>query len=449
MSLYNFVNKNMILPISDLILKRNIYQHFNQLEKSQWWSREHIDAYQNEKLNKLIEHAYQNVPYYKELFKKTKLHPNDIKSKDDLFKIPILTKKDIHNNFPDTLRAMNINQKQYFQRQSSGSTGQQTRYFITHLAYGFNIACVMRAWHWMGYKWGDPLIKITQNERHSLQKRLQDIVNRIYLFTSHYNDVNMKKFIKMLTDKNIKFIRSYPDPLLFISNYLIRNNISIKDIVKIEAINTTGNILFKEVRQKVENLFNAKIFDSYSSEGGPIVSECSTHECYHVSEEYGIMEIIGGDGNPNKIGKAIVTDLTNYITPFIRYDSKDIIEKSSKPCSCGRNLLAIKQIKGRDNDILITPGGDYLIAQSFTTYFKYISSIEQFQVYQKDYDQFIFRLVVNQEFENKIMKDIILYWQNYIGSNVKISVELVDEIDLLTSGKRRFLIRDKSIQISY
>ena len=448
MSFYNALNKHLILPLSDVVLKRSIYSQFHFLEKSQWWSKSEIDEFQNKKLKKLVKHAYENVSYYRKLFKKNKLHPNDIKSKKDLYKIPILTKKDIHNNFPQQLKANNISTKHLELKQSSGSTGQQTKYYITHDAYGFNIACNMRGLHWMGYRWGDRLIKVTQNERHSLNKKIQDLVNRTYLYTNKYNEKEINTFIDIIKSNNIHFIRSYPDPLLFITNYINKSDIDITDL-EIYGINTTGNSLFCEVRDKIEKTFDTKIFDSYSCEGGANIFECPSHECYHVSEEYGIIEIIDEDGNQADVGRCIVTDLNNMATPFIRYDSKDILEKYNRDCSCGRNLMAIKTIKGRDNDILITPDGDYLIAQSFTTYFKYISSIEQFQVYQKDYDQFIFRLVVNQEFENKIMKDIKIYWQNHIGSNVKISVKLVDKIDLLTSRKRRFLIRDKSILISY
>ena len=123
------------------------------------------------------------------------------------------------------------------------------------------------------------------------------------------------------------------------------------------------------------------------------------------------------------------------------------MEKYGTNCKCGRNLQSVRSIKGRDNDILITPKGEYLIAQTFTTYFKYISSIEQYQIHQKDLDHFVFKLTITQEFSPKIIEEIKEHWQNYMGGKVKIEVEIVDSLDLLSSGKRRFLIRNKDIDL--
>lgn len=447
MNFANFAIKNFVLPASDTLLRRDIANQMDFLDISQWWTRDQIDDYQNKKLRLLVAHAYQNVPYYRQTFDAIKLKPSDIMGKADLHKIPILSKKDIHQNFPDNLVAANIKKKTYSTKSSSGSTGQQTKYFITNNAYGFNIACNMRGWHWMGYQWGDKFIKVTQNERHSPVKKLQDFVNRCTLFTHAYSDESMQEFIDLYRRYQPLFLRSYPDPLLFIAKYLRKHNIRL---AQVSGINTTGNILFGEARQLIEETFGAKISDSYSCEGGAVVFECPTHSCYHVAEEYGIIEILDKDGQAvaaGEEGRSIVTDLSNYATPFLRYDSQDILVRSSQKCSCGRSLMAIESIKGRDNDILVTPAGEYLIAQTFTTYFKHIPTIEQFQVHQKDVNHFVFKLVTNQSFSPDTIKSIIEYWQKVMGKQAKIDVVIADEIDLLTSGKRRFLIREKHIKL--
>ena len=445
MSLYNFINEKIILSLSDLILNHHIKKHLSFLKKSQWWSYEDLESFQLERFKRLLEHSYNNVSYYKELFSKHNIIPSDIKSLNDIKQLPILKKENIKKNFPNEIFAINISKKNCYYNFSSGSTGEPVQYYITKDAYCMNIACNLRGWYWMGFRLGDKYAKITQGARDNFLKRLQDFTNRAYIFPYLYTKENFKLFVKYIRLKNIHFLRSYPDPLLFFAS-----NITKEDkLPKIRAINTTGNILFKEIRDLIENKFKTRIYDSYSCEGGANVFECKTHNCYHSSMEYGITEIIDNDGNevkPGEKGRLITTDLWNFSTPFIRYDSQDIVVKSEKKCSCGRNLLSITKIEGRNNDILITEDGNMIIAQTFTNYFKKIAAIDQFQVKQDTINDIKFLFGVNKLYNNKLEMDILSYWSKRI-KNVKFEIEVVKDIPLLPSGKRRFLVRNPEIPL--
>jgi phenylacetate-CoA ligase len=165
--------------------------------------------------------------------------------------------------------------------------------------------------------------------------------------------------------------------------------------------------------------------------------------------EYAITEIIsnGHEVNSGEKGRVITTDLINYAVPFIRYDTQDYVTKSKEKCSCGRNLLPIEKIDGRDSDILITPKGKYLIVHNFTGYFEWIDSVEQFQIRQDKIDEFDIILIVNSKYTHEIERKIFKYWEEYINENVKIEINVVDDIPLTKSGKRRFLIRNKDIKL--
>jgi len=449
MSFYNAIYENIIFPLSDRVTEWDAYKSLSFLNKSQWWTSEELNNFQIDRLRSLIDHSYNNVPYYKELFDKNDINPKNIKGIDDLKKIPLLTKELVAENFTNgKLIAKNINKNQLILNQSSGSTGHKTIYYIDKFAYGFNIACNLRGWSWMGYRGGDKIIKISQNKRNTFLKRFQDIVNRTKLFHNDYDEKNLVAFYDLLLSYQPQFIRSYPDPLFFISSFIKKKNLNLTSL---RGINTTGNILFSEVRHKIESLFSCKIFDSYSCEGGANFFECQSHECYHISMEYAITEIIdknGSEVDKGEQGTHITTDLWNYATPFIRYNSKDIVEKTNCPCTCGRNLISIKRIIGRDNDIIVTPNGRFLIAQTFTTYFKYIQTILSFQVYQKAIDHIEFRLKVTKDYSEEIQSKIYDYWDNYFEHNVKIEILILKEINPLPSGKNRFIIRDKSIKLN-
>jgi len=447
MSFNNLITEKIILPLSDLAFHQTITKHFNFLQKSQWWSIEELKEYQNKKLRILIKHAYENVPYYNDIFKKMKLVPADIKTTDDLLKIPILTKEMIRKNFPHRIVAKNIAKKKIMLKASSGSTGEPLQYYITKDAYSFNIASNLRGWYWMGYRIGDKYVKLSQNPREELKKKLQDKINRCnYISSQQLTEKNIKKTIKEIKKYNPAFIRGYPDPMYLLAKYIKNNSLKIP---MSKAINTTGNILFNQTRKLIEEQFHCKVFDSYSCEGGANIFECETHEFYHSSMEYAITEILDTSREvpPGERGRLVTTDLRNFAVPFIRYDSQDIVKKGENHCICGRGLFTIKRIEGRDNDFLITPSGKYLIVHNFTGYFEWINTVKQFQVIQEEINKIIIKLVVNETFNEYEKEKIHKYWSTYVGEDIKIYIELVDNIPLTTSGKRRFLIRNKHIPL--
>lgn len=447
MSLYNKIHYTFVQPLADLVTGWNFNSSLKFLDESQWWSKEQLYEYQCIRLQKLVKHSYNNTIYYKDLFDKYDINPDSIKSPTDLKKVPILSKEEFRKNFPKNIFANGTNKKSYIKTATSGSTGRQLIYYISKNAYGMINAAGVRGWYWAGYKLGDKYIKITQNKRQSRIKRIQDYVNRGYLHTHKYDEAGFAELIKLLNRVNPKILRSYPDPLIFISNYILQNKINLPAI---GAIATTGNTLFKETRELIEKSFNTKVFDSYSCEGSTHADECETHSCYHLTDEYAITEIIdenGNEVNPGERGLLVTTDLWNYACSFIRYDTKDYVIKSKNICNCGRGLASIDRIDGRDNDILITPDGKFLIAQTFTTFFKYFESIEQFQVVQDNSDTLLFKLVTNKNYNSNIEKEIIKHWSDYTNGTMKIFVEPVKNISLRLSGKRQFLVRNPSIKL--
>jgi phenylacetate-CoA ligase len=444
MSLINYLSENIILPASDLILSNKIRKYLTFLNESQYWSREQIAAYQNARLEVLINHAYKYVPYYHDLFAKLNLLPEDIRSKADLEKLPVLTKATIKKEGIERFTSSAFTKKKLILSSSSGSTGEPLFYYITKDAYSMNLASNLRGWYWMGFRLGDKFIKLSQNSRKNPVKRLQDKMSRnLYLATNPLIDSNFEHILNEIERYKPKFIRCYPDPLLFLTHYKYEHpRFSHKPI----AINTTGNTLHPETRNEIETVFGCKIFDSYSCEGNSNVFECPSHTGYHSTEEYGISEILDETGKPitQGIGRLISTDLWDLAHPFIRYDTQDLVDFDSRPCICGRQHLKILRILGRDNEVLEMKTGRKFIVHNFTGFFQtdipeINRSIEQFQVVKKE-SKVIFRLVVNRCFTEAVSDYIKDYWEKEMQTNV--DVEIVENIPLTQSGKRKFIINE-------
>ncbi len=446
MSIFNILSERLILPCSDLLLGQSVAKQLKFLLNSQWQNEDELNKLQNNQLKKLVNHLYKNVPYYTKLFRNNNLGPDDFNNKDDLNKLPLLTKTIIRENFKnDSLIAKNFPKKTLMLSSSSGSTGEPLFFYTTKDAYSMNIAASLRGWYWMGYRLGDKYVKISQNPRKKLIKKIQDKLSRnMYLSSNPLTSENFHFLLTNLEKYNPKIIRCYPDPLFYLANYYGKNpNYKVTAL----SITTTGNTLYPEIRSTIEETFNCKIFDAYACEGNTTIFECPSHECYHSAMEYGISEVIDDSGKviTEGIGRLISTDLTNFAQPFIRYDTQDYVEVSTRPCICGRKLFRINRILGRDNDILENPHGRKFIVHNFTGFFQQdISflkrSIDHFQVIKQKKGGLLFRLVVNSNFDSTVNDYIKSYWNNEFKDN--INIEIVNEIPLTASGKRKFIINE-------
>lgn len=450
MSFNNFISENILLPLGDCFTGQTISKTLRFLMKSQYWTREEIDSYQNSRLRSLITHAYKNVPFYYELFKDMGVKPEDIQTKDDLLKLPVITKNDLKRAKSKHL-AKNIHKKNLVYCSSSGSTAEPFQYYSTREAESFLTASAIRAWYWMGYRLGDRYVKVSMNPRNSKIKKLQDMINNCtYVSSNQLDGSEFERISEKIFSTDPLFLRCYPVPLLFLARQIKEENINYEG-KRLIAINTTGSTLHNNVRKEIEDIFNVRIFDSYSCEGGAVFSQCSENSYYHPAEEYAISEFLEDTvtvSDPEKPYRHITTDLHNYASPFIRYDTQDyIVLAPSDRCTCGRSYLNIKKIKGRDGDILRTPSGKLLIVENFVAYFEWIKEVEKIQVIQNKKDEIIIKMVVNDLYTDEIGIMIEDYWKEYIGNDVRLALELVEDVELTKAGKLRTVIRNPEISL--
>jgi phenylacetate-CoA ligase len=430
---------------------QTISKYLEFLNKSQFWTREQIDDYQNKKLRQLIRHAFDNVPYYRDLFLELKLKPEDIQSKKDLEKLPIVSKEELKKNKEKHL-AKNLKKEDLVFSSSSGSTGEPFQFYSTKYSESFLKAAAIRAWYWMGYRLGDKYVKVSMNPRSSLIKKIQDKFNNcLYLSSTQLTPTTFHQIEKDIHEFDPIFIRCYPVPLQLLAQ-TIRENLGRYKSRSLIAINTTGSTLHAKERKEIAEVFNVKIYDSYSCEGGAIFAECPANEYYHPAEEYAISEFVKDNYTLSDVDKPvrhITTDLHNYASPFIRYDTEDyIVLGGQNPCACGREYLNVKKIKGRDSDVLFTPSGKYLIVENFVAYFEWINEVDQIQVVQEELNKIIIKMIVNKAFNNEVHQKIQNYWNEYIGNDVNVIIEIVDEIRLTPTGKRRTVIRNPKISLN-
>src|SRR4030066_1676770 len=145
--------ENVTLPVYDIVRSTSRFRASRVLQKTQWLPPKSLQQIQNQNLRMIIKHAYDTVPYYRRIFRQSGVQPGDIKSVEDLVKIPVLTKEAIQENSKDLVsRGFPV---ESLVRYRSGGSGSQIRFFVTKEQQSWEIAAEYRAYGWAGYKLGN------------------------------------------------------------------------------------------------------------------------------------------------------------------------------------------------------------------------------------------------------------------------------------------------------
>ena len=221
-----------------------------------------------------------------------------------------------------------------------------------------------------------------------------------------------------------------------------------KKKLDIDIVLSTDSLLFKQQRNFIKDSFNCEIYEIYgTSEVWSVAFECPEHNGYHMTSENVIIEVVDDDGqrvNPGEKGHILLTDLTNFVMPFIRYDIGDIGIISDEMCSCGRNLHLIKHVHNqlvyRDSQYILSDENKKIYLPDFSFIIDDFNKVSNFQIIQKQ-SKDIELIIVNE-------KDYNSDYEKYLRSklikmlgNVSMSIFCVDDIKPDHNGKHNYLVK--------
>lgn len=442
--LYSAFLRQIARPMVEAVMGSRVLKHLTELEKTQWWSPAELTELQNEKLRSLVKHVYKNVPYYRKVFDERRLTPKDIKTVDDLSKLPILTKTDVRRNYKE-LHSADFAKRRVKAGATGGSTGVSLQYYFDQDAWDIDWACHYRGWGHAGYKYGDKLAllfgySLVPDQPMSLSKRLRFQLERsLPLSAVHLSDEVMEEYVEILTKYCPSFIRGYASALFVFASYLNRKGITS---IRPRAVFSTSEMLLPHFRQTIEEAFACEVFDGYGCrDGGANAMECAEHTGLHISVERMIMEFLmdGENVSPGQIGEITLTDLHNYAMPFIRYQPEDAGRLAEEPCPCGRGLPLMEPPQGRTSDIMTFGNGITLSAPAMTVAFSR-TRFENFQLVQDGEYSLAVKLVKGPDPVDNDVQHVLNILHGHLGSEIKIRVEFVADIPASESGKRQYFV---------
>jgi len=429
---------------------------YNFLQESQWWSKEQLEEYQIRQLEKLLKHAYENVPYYRRVFDERGLKPKDIQDFDDLRKLPYLEKDDVRKNLKDLI-ARNIPKEDIEYVTTGGSTGIPLGFYIEKITNLIRMAFEWREWNWMGYNFGDRCVVLRGN----VVKRKENGKpawweydrenNYLVLSTYDMTEENLPKYVKKIEEFKPKVIRAYPSAIDILARHIKENNLTINTKGNIKAISTSSENLYPAQRKLIEEVFKCPIFDKYGNcEQVTILGECERHEGYHDFMEYSYTEVLNKEDKPvtkeGEIGEIVSTAFTNYAVPFIRYKTEDLVEYSTHSCSCDRQLPLIKSIEGRLQELIVTKNGNLISMVAMNMHSDIFDNVRQFQFFQNIPGKIIFKVVKKETYTEKDTRCIIQELQKKIKNQIEIEIKFINKIPFTKRGKYTFLIQKLPIE---
>lgn len=428
-----------------------LYEAYQQLDKSQWLFPEEIENNQVKQLNALIKHCIDNSPYYKSVFDKIGII--EVSSLQDLKKIPTLSRLEYQKNF-DTIKTFNLpnsiiaNQDPIF---TSGTTGVPITVFKTNRDELWWQALTMRDVEWNQM---DPLkrvasIKLLAMSSDKLDRALKGMQTPTWLPHNLFDtspafavDIRLdpEKQLSWLKYTNPNYLISLPSNLDVLSSLVKERSLQFPNLEMIQVI---GETLSDDVKSNIQSSFGVRVRNLYSSnECGYMASECPEGYGMHVHAESIIAEVLDDNDNPcgpGETGRLVVTCLTNFVNPFIRYEILDYVTLGDGPCPCGRGLPLWKHIEGRMHPMFYLRNGKRKVSTGVMLGIRQIGGVHQFQVIQKNKDKFILNVVCNSEWDADRCNSMIKCIQNEVESDVEVEVRSYKYLDR-ANGKLKIIV---------
>jgi phenylacetate-CoA ligase len=432
-----------LLPVLDLCRGRNVAQYWKILERSQWLERENLVDLQQRRMRALLKHAYENVPYYHRVFKERGLNPSDIRTLEDLKKLPILKKERISTT-PQELTARNLSKREMIACYTSGTTAEPLRFYRTKEDISWGTAAWLRAYHLGSYELGDKHAVISAFSASELRNPFLRIINllqrqNVLLNTYETSEMSIGASARRMQRLRPQFLMGYSWGIYMLASYLLAEGIRPP---KPEAIFTTAETLLPSRRRVIEKAFGCEVYDLYGSrEFSIMASECGKRTGYHIQSENVVLEFIkdGEQVGPSETAAILVTNLHNYAMPFIRYDIGDTGKISEDTCPCGRGLPLLESLEGRKYEFLVTSDGSVLYLRDLDIVFDGLP-VKMFQIVQRERDEILINIVTADGYSerdtNFIKRNILWNPQD----KTEIEVQTVESIPSERSGKKRYLI---------
>ena len=324
-------------------------------------TRTEIENLQLERLKKTIARCMQS-PFYQKRFAEYHLKPDDIRSLDDLSKIPFTTKQDLRDNYPFGLSTVPLSQVVRL-HSSSGTTGTPTVILHTQRDLDEWANAVARCLYMVGLRPGDIFQNSSGYGMFTGGLGFQYGAERLGMLTVPAAAGNTKRQIKFITDFGTTALHAIPSYAGRLYEVMVEMGIDPRRDTKLHTLIIGAEPHSEEQRRRIENMLGVKAYNSFgmSEMCGPGVAfECTEQNGLHIWEDYYIVEIVDPQTlepvPEGEVGELVLTTINREAMPLLRYRTRDLTRILPGECPCGRHHKRLDRMKGRSDDMMILKG---------------------------------------------------------------------------------------------
>jgi phenylacetate-coenzyme A ligase PaaK-like adenylate-forming protein len=405
--------------------------------------RAELQAYQDARLRRLVLHAYENVPYYRKLFDRHRVHPRHIRGTVDLDLIPISSKQELRELPAAALTDRSVNPRRLLSVWTSGSTGEPFMVRRTWLEQGFNVLFRDRCQKAFGLRLTDRIMTVGRGRGHDPKE--SKLVGRAMRAIGIHPTLRVdgmsppEEIVRRLETFRPHMLVALPGVLCLTADYLLATG---RQDIRPRILLVGGEVLTPLMRRRLTEAFGVEPVQTYASHEFPMMGwECRASGEIHVCDDAVILEVLrdGRPALPGEDGEVVATNLHAYAMPFIRYRLADVVTRGSEQCGCGQPFSTIRAIRGRMIDYFSLPDGRRL--HPYRILERLLPGgdawIRQYQLLQDRPDRIVMQVVPSEAPTLEMQERIARAVGPLLGSGIEFQVRLVEAIPLEPGGKYR------------
>lgn len=398
-------------------------------------------AVQDRRLAELLNHAAAHVPFYRGRIPSDPITP--ARAREVLSRLPIITRADIQAD-PSAFFAEGI--EGWREDATGGSTGTPMRFRVDRATQQAREASLYWSDSLAGWRYGERIAMLWGSDKDvktaSQLARAELrwwIDNRRWYNAFNMGEAEMARFHEGMQRFRPHIIVAYAGSMEVYARFLEARG--LRPDYPIRSIVCSAEVLTPKARETIARVFGKPVFNRYGNrEFGAIAAECDAHDGLHLNERDMIVEVESPDP-AKEPGRLFVTYLHNRAMPFVRYDTGDLARLvPASACACGRQTPRLAAIVGRASDTIRTASGKLIHGEFFTHLLYAARRVREFQFVQESLRDYRLLLVADapesSDVEHRWRADIL----EEVGPDARLTIEYVDHIPVLASGKRKFTL---------
>jgi len=407
------------------------------------WSKKQIEDWQQEALEKMLDHAVATVPHYRELWSEI-IKDKPGLSHRDLLNWPILEKTTVKSN-PERFISEQYKGKKMFPMSTSGTSGTPMNFLLDREALSIWYALYEhRIKRWNGVsdqdRWanvgGQLICRIDQKKPPFWVWNMP--MKQLYLSSYHITSSNVGYYLNALKSHKIQYLLGYVSSIYSIVSIGTSQNL---EFPKLKLIITNAEPLFQHQRQAISKAFSCPVIQTYSGCEFAFGGNEDLSGTMYLWPEAGVMEVVDEDGQvlpEGKVGNFVITGLINKAMPLIRYRLGDSGAIAPEDVSRSKNYPALQEITGRNDDLVYTIDGK--LVGRLDPVFKGDFHIKEAQIIQERLDYIRVIIVPFATYSQVEGDEIIRRLKERVGSKTVVVLELTESIPRAANGKFKAVI---------